>query len=271
MQISTRIYCSQRELCYEIFSLCTLSNFADLNPTRKNFQKLNFSSWADVEFVKCFAPARFPNIVNSPKKNTRIAKFLSNNWERTRRVFFLSNCPLIYFSTNTTAGDVYMVDSAQVPRVQAKYTADSAQVPRVHVQVHQGDSRGVLGHGRGVLELKLQEEESKYTKAIAEVYLLSSECNFKAMLTRREASTQRRQPRCTWLPPSQYCCGVSRVFGLDEEYLSWICTKSATSTQFWLGGRQVHRGDSQSQVPGAGTWHLNFQVPSALCQVTWMA
>ena len=138
MQISTRIYCSQRELCYEIFSLCTLSNFADLNPTRKNFQKLNFSSWADVEFVKCFAPARFPNIVNSPKKNTRIAKFLSNNWERTRRVFFLSNCPLIYFSTNTTAGDVYLVDSAQVPRV--------------HVQVHQGDSRGVRGHGQGVLE-----------------------------------------------------------------------------------------------------------------------
>ena len=172
MQISTRIYCSQRELCYEIFSLCTLSNFADLNPTRKNFQKLNFSSWADVEFVKCFAPARFPNIVNSPKKNTRIAKFLSNNWERTRRVFFLSNCPLIYFSTNTTAGDVYMVDSAQVPRVQAKYSADSAQVPWVHVQV--------LEHGRGVLELKLPE-----------VYLLSFECNFNAMLTRREATTPR--------------------------------------------------------------------------------
>ena len=229
MQISTRIYCSQRELCYEIFSLCTLSNFADINPTGKNFQKLNFSSWADVEFVKCFAPARFPNIVNSPKKNTRIAKFLSNNWERTRSVFFLSNCPLIYFSTNTTAGDVYLVDSAQVPRV--------------HVQVQQGAGQGVLGHERGVLELKLQEEESKYTKAIAEVYLLSSECNFKAMLTRREASTQRRQPRCTWLPPSQYCCGVSRVFVLDEGYLSWICTRSATSTQYWLGGRQVHRGD----------------------------
>ena len=23
------------------------------------------------------------------------------------------------------------------------------------------------------------------------------------------------------------------------------------------------------KVPGAGTWHLNFQVPGALCQVTW--
>ena len=83
-----------------------------------------------------------------------------------------------------------MADSAQVPRVHAKYTTDSTQVNRVHVQVHRGDSRGVLGHGRGVLELKLQEEESKYTKAIAEVYLLSSECNFNAMLARRQAITK---------------------------------------------------------------------------------
>ena len=50
-------------------------------------------------------------------------------------------------STSTTAGDVYLADSAQVPRVQAKYTADPAQVPRVHVQVHRGESRGALGHG----------------------------------------------------------------------------------------------------------------------------
>ena len=41
----------------------------------------------------------------------------------------------------TTAGDVYLVDSAQVPWVQAKYTIDSTQVPRVHVQVHWGNSR----------------------------------------------------------------------------------------------------------------------------------
>ena len=60
-----------------------------------------------------------------------------------------------------------MADSAQVPRVHAKYTTDSAQVNRVHVQVHRGDSRGVLGHGRRVLELKLHKEESKYTEAIA--------------------------------------------------------------------------------------------------------
>ena len=37
--------------------------------------------------------------------------------------------------------------------------------------------------------LKYPESMSKYTEAIAEVYLLSSECNFNAMLTRREAST----------------------------------------------------------------------------------
>ena len=38
-------------------------------------------------------------------------------------------------SISTTAGDVHLADSAQVPRVQAKYTADSAQVPRVLVPV----------------------------------------------------------------------------------------------------------------------------------------
>ena len=75
----------------------------------------------------------------------------------------------------TTAGNVYLADSAQVPRIQAKYTADSSQVPWVHVQV--------LGHGRGVPKWKLHEEESKYTKATAEVYLLSSDCNV-AMLPR---------------------------------------------------------------------------------------
>ena len=61
---------------------------------------------------------------------------------------------LVNISISTTAGDVYL--------------ADSAQVPRVHVQVNRGNSRGVFGHGRGV---KLHEEESKYTEVIAEVYL----------------------------------------------------------------------------------------------------
>ena len=40
----------------------------------------------------------------------------------------------LYFSISTTAEDVYLADSAQVPRVQAKNTADSAQVRKVHVQ-----------------------------------------------------------------------------------------------------------------------------------------
>ena len=48
----------------------------------------------------------------------------------------------------TPAGDVYL--------------ADSAQVPRVHFQVHRGGSRSALGHGRGVHVLKLRPEEIKY-------------------------------------------------------------------------------------------------------------
>ena len=58
-------------------------------------------------------------------------------------------------SISTTAGDVYLAGSAQVPQVQAKYDTDSAQVPRVHVLVHRGDSRGVFGLGQSLLELKL--------------------------------------------------------------------------------------------------------------------
>ena len=48
--------------------------------------------------------------------------------------------------------------------------ADSSQVPRVHIQVNRGDRQGVLRHERGVLVLKLHEEESKYTEARAEVF-----------------------------------------------------------------------------------------------------
>ena len=58
---------------------------------------------------------------------------------------------LVNVSISTTAGDVYLADSAQL------------------------------------------------TQATAEVYLLPSECNFNSMLTRREASTPRWQPRCTCL------------------------------------------------------------------------
>ena len=76
--------------------------------------------------------------------------------------YFTSYTNITNSSISTTAENVCLADSAQIPRVQAKYTIDSAQVPRVHVQVQRGDSRGVLGHGRGVLELKLHEEDRKY-------------------------------------------------------------------------------------------------------------
>ena len=41
--------------------------------------------------------------------------------------------------------------------------ADSAQVP----ELQQDNRRVVLGLGRGVLELKMHEEESKYTEVVA--------------------------------------------------------------------------------------------------------
>ena len=75
--------------------------------------------------------------------------------------YFTSYTNITNSSKSTTAENVCLADSAQVPRVQAKYTTDSGQVPRDHVQVQRGDSRGVLGHGQGVLELKLHEEENK--------------------------------------------------------------------------------------------------------------
>ena len=64
--------------------------------------------------------------------------------------YFTSYTNITNSSISTTAENVCLADSAQ-----AKYTTDSAQMTRVHVQVQRGDSRGVLGHGRGVLELKL--------------------------------------------------------------------------------------------------------------------
>ena len=47
---------------------------------------------------------------------------------------------MLHISISFTVADVYLADSAQVPRAQAKYTTDSTQVPRVHVQVQQGSS-----------------------------------------------------------------------------------------------------------------------------------
>ena len=68
---------------YDIFDIERLLNFADLSPTGKNFHKLNFPSWA---YVKCFAPARFPIILNLPKKNT---------WIQKNSSFFSGNRPLV--------------------------------------------------------------------------------------------------------------------------------------------------------------------------------
>ena len=48
-------------------------------------------------------------------------------------------------------------------------------------------------------------------RGVAEVYLLSSECNFNAMLTRREASTPRRSRGVLVLSPSQHCARVGEV------------------------------------------------------------
>ena len=66
--------------------------------------------------------------------------------------------------------------------------------------------------------LKYPESMSKYTEAIAEVYLLSSECNFNAMLTRKEASTPRRYSTCICLPSSPI--SVGSFFKLSE-----VCTE----------------------------------------------
>ena len=72
-------------------------------------------------------------------------KFLGDNGETTES-----------YSISTTAwGCVLELKLHEVP------TTDSSQVHRVQVRLR----FGVLELGRGVLELKLHEEESKYTEA----------------------------------------------------------------------------------------------------------
>ena len=56
-----------------------------------------------------------------------------------------------YFGISTTAG------GGDLGRLRSSTLSPSSSTPR--------RSRGVLELGRGVLELKLHEEESKYTKA----------------------------------------------------------------------------------------------------------
>ena len=74
-------------------------------------------------------------------------------------------------------------------------------------------------------------------RGVAEVYLLSSECNFNAMLTRREASTPRRSR------------GVLASLRVNIAEESVVKAPSATSAQCWRGGRQVHRGEAEVYLP----------------------
>ena len=60
-------------------------------------------------------------------------------------------------------------------------------------------------------------------RGAAEMYLLSPECNFSAMLMRRKASTSRRSRDVLVLPQNQHCIGV------------WW-TPSTTSEHYWWGG-----------------------------------
>ena len=97
-------------------------------------------------------------------------------------------------------------------------------------QVHRGQvhqSQVQVQRGAAELDLDLAEMD------LAEMYLSSSECNFSAMLTRREASTPRRSRGVLVLCSSQHCWGVCGG------------SPSATPMQSLRGGRQVHRGAAE--------------------------
>ena len=135
-------------------------------------------------------------------------------------------------------------------------------------------SRVVPGLCCGGLELKLHEEESKYTEAqprctcfppsatsvqcwwggrqvhrgAAEVYLSFLRINIalesdvhrvqlQSIVDEEEASTTRRSRVVLVLLPNQQCWGVGG--GLP----------SATPAQCWRGGRQVHRGEAEVYLP----------------------
>ena len=112
-------------------------------------------------------------------------------------------------------------------------------------------------------------------RGAAEMYLLSSECNFSAMLMRRKASTPRRSRGVLVIPPNHHCigvCGGHRVqlqSIVDEEEASTTRRSrvvldllpnqqcwgvggglpSATPAQCWRGERQVHRGEAEVYLP----------------------
>ena len=72
-------------------------------------------------------------------------------------------------------------------------------------------------------------------RGVAEVYLLFSECNFSAMLTRREASTSRRSR------------GVLASLRVNIAEESVVKAPSATSAQCWRGGREDESSLMRSQ------------------------
>ena len=97
-------------------------------------------------------------------------------------------------------------------------------------QVHRGQvHQSLVQVQRGAAELDLDLAEMD----LAEMYLSSSECNFSAMFTRREASTPRRSRGVLVLSSSQHCWGVCGG------------SPSATPMQSLRGGRQVHRGAAE--------------------------
>ena len=87
------------------------------------------------------------------------------------------------------------------------------------------------------------------------MYLLSSECNFSAMLTRREASSPRRWPRCTCLPPSQHCCGVRQVQLWGDVDLT-----RGTWAEVARGGRPETPLKSSESKSGLGRGGLEFKL-----------
>ena len=104
-------------------------------------------------------------------------------------------------------------------------------------QVHRGQvhqSQVQVQRGAAELDLDLAEMD------LAEMYLSSSECNFSAMLTRREASTPRRSRGVLVLPTSQLCIQVGEVHVqllMDFMLVHWrfcFCKKVRIEWAEWL-------------------------------------
>ena len=114
-------------------------------------------------------PQDLNQITNQTWCATPLARQRNLEWtgSQTYGAWYFDSVGVLIIST--TAGDVYLADSAAILTRREPSTprllpwciwfpphATSTQVPRVHVQVHWGDSRGVLGHGR----VQLQSEST---------------------------------------------------------------------------------------------------------------